>query len=96
MKVKEVVQIVLKGLFKVQDVAEQKIKELAKSELNNTEKKAQLDAFIVEFIQTNIIQPINFLGFDMIVEPRIKELLEKYIPENTQKIYDLMKNKFDL
>lgn len=96
MKVKEVVQIVLKGLFKVQEIAEQKIKELASAELNNAEKKAQLDEFVIEFIQTNIVQPINFLGFDMIVEPKIKELLEKYIPENTQKIFDLMKNKFEL
>lgn len=96
MKVKEVCQIVLKGLFEVQEMAEQKIKELAKAELDNKEKKAQLDDFVIDFIFVNIIQPINFLGFDMLIEPKINELLHQFVPQNTQKIFDLMKQKFDL
>jgi hypothetical protein len=40
--------------------------------------------------------PINFVGLDVIADNAIMQLLKALIPLITQKIFDLMKNKFEL
>ena len=40
--------------------------------------------------------PINFMGFDVLAENAIMQLLKALVPVITQKIFDLMKSKFEL
>lgn len=96
MKIKQITQIILDGLSKLFDDLKDKIKELASLEIEGKEKKKILDEFAIGLIYEYIIQPINFIGFDKIIEPKIKDLLEKFVPVLTQKLYDLMASKFDL
>ena len=96
MKIKKVGQLILDGLSEALDNAKDKILELAKTELENTEKKAQLDGYIIDFIMNKVVMPINFMGFDVIADNAIMQLLNALIPVITQKIFDLMKAKFEL
>lgn len=96
MKIKKVGQLILNGLSEALDNAKDKILELAKTELENTEKKAQLDGYIIDFIMNKVVMPINFMGFDVIADNAIMQLLKALVPVITQKIFDLMKAKFDL
>lgn len=96
MKIKEVGQLILNGLSDALDNAKDKILELAKTELENTEKKAQLDGYIIDFIMNKVVMPINFMGFDVIADNAIMSLLKALVPIITQKIFDLMKAKFEL
>lgn len=96
MKIKKVGQLILDGLSEALDNAKDKILELAKTELENTEKKAQLDGYIIDFIMNKVVMPINFMGFDVIADNAIMSLLKALVPIITQKIFDLMKAKFEL
>lgn len=96
MKSKEVGQLILNGLSEALDNAKDKIIELAKTELENTQKKAQLDGYVVDFIMNKVVMPINFMGFDIIADNAIMQLLKALVPIITQKIFDLMKAKFEL
>lgn len=96
MKIKEIGELILKGLSAALDEAKDKIVELAKSDLENTEKKKELDAHIYDFIMEKVVMPINFMGFDVLAENAIGALLKALIPVITQKIFDLMKSKFEL
>lgn len=96
MKIKQVGQLILNGLSEALDNAKDKILELAKTELENTEKKAQLDGYIIDFIMNKVVMPINFVGFDVIADNAIMSLLKALVPIITQKIFDLMKAKFEL
>ena len=96
MKIKKVGQLILDGLSEALDNAKDKILELAKTELENTEKKAQLDGYVIDFIMEKVVMPINFMGFDVIADNAIMSLLKALVPIITQKIFDLMKAKFDL
>lgn len=96
MKIKEIGQLILKGLDEALDNAKDKILELAKTEIENKEKKAQLDGFLIDFIMEKVVMPINFMGFDVLAENAIMQLLKALVPVITQKIFDLMKSKFEL
>ena len=96
MKIKEVGQLILNGLSEALDNAKDKILELAKTELENTEKKAQLDGYVIDFIMDKVVMPINFMGFDVIADNAIMQLLKALVPVITQKIFDMMKAKFEL
>lgn len=96
MKIKQVTEKILTGLSEALDNAKDKILELAKTEIENTEKKAQLDAYVIDFIMDKVVMPINFMGFDIIADKAIMQLLQALIPVITQKIFDIMKAKFDL
>lgn len=70
MKIKEITKIILEGLLKVLEEVKGKIVELEKSAIKEgAEKKSVLDEFTVGLIYKYIIQPINFYGFDGLVEP---------------------------
>lgn len=96
MKIKKVGQLILDGLSEALDNAKDKILELAKTELENTEKKDQLDGYIIDFIMNKVVMPINFMGLDVIADNAIMQLLNALIPVITQKVFDLMKAKFEL
>ena len=95
MKVKKVGQLILKGIDEALDNAKAKILELAETELENKEKKAQLDGYVIDFIMERVVMPINFMGLDVIADNAIMALLKNLVPLITQKIFDLMKAKFD-
>ena len=96
MKIKEVGQLILKGIDEALDNAKDKILELAKTEIENKEKKAQLDGYVIDFIMDKVVMPINFMGFDVLADNAIMQLLKALVPLITQKIFDLMKSKFEL
>lgn len=96
MKIKEIGQLILKGIDEALDNAKDKILELAKTEIDNKEKKAELDGFVIDFIMNKVVMPINFMGFDVIADNALMQLLKAIVPLITQKIFDLMKAKFDL
>ena len=96
MKIKEIGQLILKGLSEALDNAKDKILELAKTELENTEKKKELDTYVINFIIEKVVKPINFMGFDALADSTISQLLNALVPVITQKIFDLMKSKFEL
>jgi len=96
MKVKEIGQLILKGIDEAIDNAKEKILELAKTEIENKEKKAELDGFMIDFIMEKVVMPINFMGFDVLADNAIMQLLKAIIPLITQKIFDIMKDKFEL
>ena len=96
MKIKEIVELVLKGLDEALDNAKDKILELAKTELENTEKKKELDTYVINFIMEKVVKPINFMGFDVLADSTISQLLNALVPVITQKVFDLMKSKFEL
>ena len=96
MKIKKVTEKILTGLSEALDNAKDKILQLAKTELENKEKKKELDAYVIDFIMEKIIIPINFMGVDVIVEKGIMQLLQALTPIITQKLFDLMKSKFEL
>lgn len=96
MKIKEVGQLILNGLSEALDNAKDKILELAKTEIENKEKKRELDGYIKNFIMEKVVMPINFMGFDVIADNAITQLLNAIVPVITQKIFDLMKSKFEL
>lgn len=96
MKIKQVGQIILNGLSEALDKAKDKILELAKTEIENKEKKKELDAYIIDFIMEKVVMPINFMGFDVIADNAIMQLLKALVPVITQKLFDLMKSKFEL
>jgi hypothetical protein len=95
MKIKKVGQLILKGVDEALDNAKVKILELAETELENKEKKAQLDGYVIDFIMNKVVMPINFMGFDVIADNAIMQLLKNLVPLITQKIFDLMKAKFE-
>lgn len=95
MKIKEVGQLILNGLSEALDNAKDKILELAKTELENKEKKAQLDGYVIDFIMEKVVMPINFMGLDIIADNAIMQLLKALVPVITQKIFDLMKSGFE-
>ena len=96
MKIKEIGQLILKGLSEALDNAKDKILELAKTELENTEKKKELDTYVINFIIEKVVKPINFMGFDALADSTISQLLNALVPVITQKVFDLMKSKFEL
>lgn len=99
MKIKEVGTLILNGLSEALDRAKDKILELAGTEfkeLKGAEKKARLDGEIIDFIMEKVVMPINFMGFDVIADNVISQLLKALVPVITQKIFDLMAAKFDL
>ena len=96
MKVKEIGKLILKGLDEALDNAKDKILELAKTEIENKEKKAQLDTYVINFIIEKVVKPINFMGFDALADSTISQLLNALVPVITQKVFDLMKSKFEL
>lgn len=96
MKIKEIGELILKGLDKALDNAKDKILELAKTELENTEKKKELDTYVINFIMEKVVKPINFMGFDVLADSTISQLLNALVPVITQKVFDLMKSKFEL
>lgn len=96
MKIKQVTEKILTGLSEALDNAKDKILELAKTELENKDKKAQLDAYVIDFIMNKVVMPINFMGFDIIADNAIMQLLNALVPIITQKLFDLMKAKFEL
>lgn len=96
MKIKQIGQLILNGLSEALDNAKAKILELAKTELENSEKKKELDAYIYDFVMEKVVMPINFMGFDIIADNAISSLLKALVPIITQKIFDLMKEKFKL
>ena len=96
MKIKEIGELILKGLDEALDNAKDKILELAQTEIENKEKKAQLDGFVIDFVMGKVVMPINFMGFDVLADNAIMQLLKAIVPIITQKIFDLMKSKFEL
>ena len=96
MKIKEIGELILKGLSEALDNAKDKILELAKTELENTEKKKELDTYVINFIIEKVVKPINFMGFDALADSTISQLLNALVPVITQKVFDLMKSKFEL
>ncbi len=68
-----------------------KIKELAKTELNNTEKKEKLDKYIVKIIE----KTMDNLGFNFVARFAINNYLLPYVDDITQYIYDLLKSRLD-
>ena len=97
MKIKEIGELILKGLDEALDNAKDKILELAKSEIEKgADKKKELDAYVIDFIMEKVVMPINFMGFDVLADNAIMALLKAVIPVITQKIFDLMKSKFEL
>lgn len=96
MKIKEIGQLILKGIDEALDNAKDKILELAKTEIDNKQKKAELDGYVIDFIMDKVVMPINFMGFDVLADNVIMQLLKAIVPLITQKIFDLMKSKFEL
>lgn len=97
MKIKEIGELILKGLDEALDNAKDKILELAKSEIEKGEdKKKELDAYVIDFVIEKVVKPINFMGFDVLADNAIMQLLKALVPVITQKIFDLMKSKFEL
>ena len=96
MKIKEIGQLILKGLSEALDNAKDKILELAETKLENTEKKKELDTYVINFIIEKVVKPINFMGFDALADSTISQLLNALVPVITQKVFDLMKSKFEL
>jgi len=99
MKIKEIGQLILKGVDEALDNAKDKILELEKEEysgLKGHEKKAQLDGYIIDFIMEKVVMPINFMGFDVLADNAIMQLLKALMPLITQKIFNFMKSKFAL
>lgn len=96
MKIKQVGQLILEGISEAIDKAKDKILELAQTEIENPQKKAKLDGYILDFIMEKVVMPINFMGFDILAENAIQTLLKALIPIITQKIFDIMKEKFEL
>jgi hypothetical protein len=97
MKIKEIGTLILKGLDEALDNAKDKILELAKTEIEKGEdKKKELDAYVIDFVMEKVVMPINFMGFDVLADNAIMQLLKALVPVITQKIFDLMKSKFEL
>ena len=97
MKIKEIGELILKGLDEALDSAKDKILELAKTEIEKgADKKKELDAYVIDFIMEKVVMPINFMGFDVLADNAIMQLLKAIVPIITQKIFDLMKSKFEL
>ena len=71
--------------------AQAKIKELAKTELANEEKKAKLDEAMVVFVEA-ILAKVKING---LVRLLIKKLVIPCIDDVTQIIYDLLKAKLE-
>jgi hypothetical protein len=71
-----------------------KIKELALTDLKNTEKKAALDAYIINILN-KAIEAWDAPGPDTIIDPRLEKLVAKYIPIIDQSIYDAIIDKLD-
>ena len=95
MTVKEITARILAGIDQAIDRVKDTILELAKTSLENTEKKAQLDATIIAFVINRVVKPINFRGMDILIDKGVSKLLSLIIPKITQKIFDLMKAQFD-
>ena len=73
------------------NTTKQNIIELAKTELNNNNKKLILDQRIIEFLENTIAGiKINF-----ILKLALKKLLLPNVSVITQIIYDLLKAKID-
>jgi hypothetical protein len=97
MKIKEIGTLILKGLDEALDNAKDKILELAKTEIEKGEdKKKELDAYVIDFVMEKVVMPINFMGFDVLADNAIMQLLKALVPVITQQIFDLMKSKFEL
>ena len=97
MKIKEIGELILKGLDEALDNAKEKILELAKTEIEKgADKKKELDAYVIDFVMEKVVMPINFMGFDVLADNAIMQLLKAIVPVITQKIFDLMKSKFEL
>lgn len=75
------------------ELAEAKIKELADTQLLNEEKKAQLDAFIIEKVNEWIDAYDLPVLPDAVVDPLLKKVVEKYVPEINQYLFDLGRAK---
>lgn len=69
----------------------QQIIELARTTLANEEKKAELDAYITNFVET-ALETMKLGWFGRIV---IKKWCLPHLPELTQCIYDLLKAKLE-
>lgn len=98
MKIKEIGKLILNGLSEALDKAKTKIIELAKEEyqeLSGKEKKAKLDGEIIDFIMEKVVMPINFMGLDLLADNAIMQLLGAIVPVITQKIFDIMKDRFE-
>lgn len=74
--------------------AKEKITELAKSELGNTEKKALLDSTIINYIQTNasLFTPSGVIS-KFCYNWVINKCIIPYVDDFTQIIYNLLKSK---
>lgn len=73
-------------------LAQDKITELAKTELENKAKKAKLDEAITTFIETTLLDKsaLNFF-----VKLAIKKLVIPHIAELTQIVFDLLKARIE-
>lgn len=79
-----------KELFKIIVVnTKVKIKELALTELDNTEKKQKLDDYIVHLINITM----DNLGFNFVARWVVNHYLIPYVDDLTQYVYDLLKAK---
>ena len=69
----------------------EEIKELAKTELENKEKKTSLDEKIIGFVQA----ALNSAKLNFFAKFVLKKFVLPYICEFTQIIYDLLKTKIN-
>lgn len=92
----KMLEFVLKKMPEIQAEAVKKIKELAHSGLETGEaKKSELDKYIVDFINKAIdVYDIPIVP-DFVVDPAIKNLVEVYIPQITQAMFDALEDKLD-
>ena len=92
----KVLEFILSKLPEVQKLAVEKIKELAKSGIEKgEEKKAELDAYIINFLDTAIDAYDMPMLPDAIIDPSIKKLVALYIPQITQAIFDTLNDKLE-
>lgn len=71
--------------------AQEKIAELAKTEIANEEKKAKLDEAMIAFV-TMVLDKAKING---LVRLLIKKLVIPHIAQITQVVYDLLKAKIE-
>lgn len=90
------VEFILAKMPEIQKEAVAKIKQLALSGLKSGEaKKAELDKHIIDFIDKSIdVYDIPVIP-DFVVDPALKKLVAKYIPEITQQVFNTLEDKLD-
>ena len=71
--------------------AKEAIAELAQTKLKNENKKKQLDEKIVLFFETGM----DKIGLNWIAKMAVKKLILPHVPDFTQLVFDLLKEKID-